>query len=142
VGTTKAYESEGVVIHFDARRCIHAAKCVAGLPEVFDAERRPWIDATKGSVEEIVRVVERCPSGALTHERRDGGAPEVAPSGPPRIKTVTDGPLYVLGAVEVCDDEGTPVHTGPRMALCRCGASNNKPFCDNSHLAIGFTDTK
>ena len=88
VATTKAYESDGVVIHFEARRCIHAAECVRGLPGVFDADRRPWIDATAGTVEDIVRTVELCPSGALTYERRDGGPAEVVQdrrgSGPSR----------------------------------------------------------
>lgn len=142
MATTKAYESDGVVIHFEARRCIHAAECVRGLPGVFDADRRPWIDATAGTVEDIVRTVELCPSGALTYERRDGGPAEVVPAGPPRIRTVPDGPLHVHGACHVSDHAGNAVPTGPRMALCRCGASKNKPFCDNSHLAIDFTDAR
>ena len=73
---TKSYEGEGIVINFELRRCIHAAKCVGGLPAVFDANRRPWIEAGNASADEIVRVVEQCPSGALTYERTDGGPAE------------------------------------------------------------------
>lgn len=136
---TRAYEGDGVTIHFDARRCIHAAECVHGLPAVFDADSRPWITPAGASVEEIVSVVERCPSGALTYVRSDGGPPEAVPSDP-RIGMVKDGPLHVRGSLDLCDAEGRALDSGPRVALCRCGASKNKPFCDNSHIEAGFAD--
>lgn len=136
---TKAYEGDGVTIHFEARRCIHAAECVGGLPGVFDANSRPWINAGGGTVEDIVSVVERCPTGALSYIRTDGGAAEVAPA-EPTIQVVSDGPLHVRGALDVCDTDGATISVGPRVALCRCGASKNKPFCDNSHVEAGFTD--
>ena len=136
----KAYEGNGVTIHFNARRCIHAAECVHGLPSVFDADRRPWIQAEAGSVEEIADVVHRCPSGALSYERSDGGPPEPVDSVAHKIVPVKNGPLYVQGTVEVMDHEGRVLDVGPRVALCRCGASKNKPFCDNSHIEAEFRD--
>ena len=139
MGRTKSYDGEGITVRFEARRCIHAAKCVGHLPGVFNVDKRPWIDARGASVDEIVRVVEMCPSGALTYERSDGGPPEAIPDGPPRVATAADGPLYVRGAIEVVDHEGRAITVGPRVALCRCGASKNKPYCDNSHVEAGFT---
>lgn len=136
---TKKYEGDGIIIHFEARRCIHAAECVHGLPGVFDANARPWITPAGGSAEEIASVVERCPSGALSYERMDGGPPESTPA-EKSIRVVADGPLYVRGALEVCDADGRAIQAGPRVALCRCGASKNKPFCDNSHIEAGFQD--
>lgn len=136
---TRAYERDGITIHFEARRCIHAAECVQGLPTVFDADARPWITPAGGSVEEIAAVVERCPSGALTYVRSDGGPQEAVPA-ERSIRVVRDGPLHVRGALELGAADGAPIRCGPRAALCRCGASKNKPFCDNSHLESGFTD--
>ena len=137
MGKTKAYEGEGVVVHFEARRCIHAAACVGNLPAVFDSSRRPWIDPKAATAQAVADVVQMCPSGALTYERTDGGPAEAVPV-QHAITVVKDGPLYIRGSVEVTDHEGNSVSVQPRMALCRCGASGNKPFCDNSHVAAGF----
>ena len=136
---TRAYEAEGIVVRFDLKRCIHAEECVHGLPMVFDAKRRPWIDPSQAGAAEVAAVVEQCPSGALTYERKDGGAAEVVID-PPEITAVRDGPLYVRGRHTLCDHEGQTVDGGPRVALCRCGHSKNKPYCDNSHIEAGFTD--
>lgn len=135
---TKAYEGDGIVIHFEGARCIHAAECVHGLPDVFDADRRPWITPSGTPADAIARVVERCPSGALTYERTDGGPAEAVDEIEPRVRVVANGPLHVQGPCAVTDHEGRTVEVGARAALCRCGASKNKPFCDNSHLVVGF----
>ena len=81
----------------------------------------------------------RCPTGALHFERKDGGAAE------PALETNTvrlreRGPLYLRGDIELRLADGVVVQD-TRMALCRCGASQNKPFCDNSHVRSGFSDT-
>jgi uncharacterized Fe-S cluster protein YjdI/CDGSH-type Zn-finger protein len=136
----KAYEANGIVVHFEAKRCIHAGACVRGLPAVFDVDKRPWIDPDRASAAEIADIVHRCPSGALTYERLDGGPPEPVFDGPPTVRTATNGPLFVRGRVEITDHAGVTVCVEPRVALCRCGASRNKPFCDNSHRSVGFKD--
>lgn len=59
-----------------------------------------------------------------------------------KIACTQNGPLYVQGAVSVTDFDGTAIKvTGAGIALCRCGASNNKPFCDGSHISSGFDGT-
>lgn len=55
------------------------------------------------------------------------------------VKPLKDGPLYVTGNLEICAGSGRLVKRGSKMALCRCGQSNNKPFCDGTHKSIGFT---
>jgi CDGSH-type Zn-finger protein len=52
---------------------------------------------------------------------------------------VADGPLYVRGKLSLVDARGDEI-AEMRAALCRCGASGNKPFCDSSHREIGFAD--
>jgi CDGSH-type Zn-finger protein len=52
-----------------------------------------------------------------------------------------NGPYLVSGAVCLADVAGREVPHGDHMALCRCGGSKNKPFCDGTHVAIGFDGT-
>jgi CDGSH-type Zn-finger protein len=54
------------------------------------------------------------------------------------IETIKNGPYIVKGEVELIDAGGTKFPGERRMALCRCGASTEKPFCDGTHSKIGF----
>lgn len=54
------------------------------------------------------------------------------------ITLAANGPLIVKGPMELIDGGGETVATGTRAALCRCGASENKPFCDGAHNRVGF----
>ena len=54
------------------------------------------------------------------------------------IETIKNGPYIVKGAVELIDADGNTFPVEKRMALCRCGASTTKPFCDGTHSKIGF----
>ena len=132
------YEGSGIVVRFELARCIHAAECVRGLPGVFDPQRRPWVEPDRAESDAVAAVVERCPTGALTFERLDGGPAEEAQESNEAIP-VPDGPLFVRGRLSISLADGESVET-TRMALCRCGASRNKPFCDNRHLVVGFED--
>jgi len=133
------YEGDGIVVTYEARRCIHAEECVHGLPAVFDSKRKPWVDTKAARADEAAHAIERCPTGALQYERRDGGPQEAAP---PKntIRLAADGPLYLHGRVRVDDAQGQPVVRDTRVALCRCGRSALKPFCDGSHTKAGFKD--
>jgi len=59
-----------------------------------------------------------------------------------KIEVVKNGPFIVEGAVEMKDSYGSAYITKHRMALCRCGASTTKPFCDGTHSKIGFQATE
>ncbi len=135
----KTYRSDDINVTFDAGRCIHTKECVHGLPEVFDVEKRPWIRPDKAAPQNVAEVIMRCPTGALQFERKDGGAPEPVPA-VNLISVAKDGPLYLRGDIEIKEYDGTTVVEGTRVALSRCGASQNKPFCDNSHRNSGFRD--
>ena len=90
------YEGRSIVVTFDPRRCIHAEECIHGLPGVFDRERRPWIDPSLGSADQIVAVVARCPTGALNYDSFDGDQ-SVVPSLENLVTVAKDGPLYATG---------------------------------------------
>jgi CDGSH-type Zn-finger protein len=81
----------------------------------------------------------RCPTGALRFERRDDGPAEPIPR-ENVIAVGVDGPLYVRGDIQIKGPLGETFFEGTRVALCRCGESRNKPFCDNSHKQAGFRD--
>jgi uncharacterized Fe-S cluster protein YjdI len=131
------YTSDAIDVSYDAERCIHAAECVRGLPEVFDTSRRPWILPSGASADAIAAVIERCPTGALHYTRRDGG-PAESPPNDATIAPVPGGPLYVRGLVQLRSADGSLLVEDTRMALCRCGRSENKPYCDNSHIGTDF----
>jgi uncharacterized Fe-S cluster protein YjdI len=133
----REYRADGIAVTFDAGLCIHAERCVHGLPAVFDPNARPWIRPENASPDALAQVIARCPTGALRYERLDGGAAEgVAPQA--TITVAADGALYVTGDVRVVDEEGGEFARRGRMALCRCGQSANRPFCDGTHARVGF----
>lgn len=133
----RIYETDEIKIAYDTKRCIHAARCVGGLGEVFDPKAKPWVQPDKAATDEVAHVITLCPTGALQFERKDGGAEE-QPANKNRVQLVADGPLYVRGDLQIVDREGNVVWEDTRMALCRCGASEIKPFCDNSHKKAEF----
>jgi uncharacterized Fe-S cluster protein YjdI len=149
----KDYAAEGIVVHWDSSRCIHSANCLQGLPDVFDVRRRPWVRVDKADADQIAKVVDTCPSRALTYTRLDGAEPgpnglTEAPSAPATtpdddgvpvvIALKPDGPLTVEGPVRIELARGEVIEVTDRAFLCRCGGSSNKPFCDGTHKRIDF----
>lgn len=131
------YESDEITVSYDVKRCIHAKECVKGLPGVFNPEKRPWIQPEEAPAEQIMQVVERCPTGALHYKRKKEDIKEQVP-GRNTISVTPDGPVYFRGNIEVRDHEDQVILTDSRFALCRCGKSSNKPACDNAHADIAF----
>ncbi|MDH3458178.1 MAG: (4Fe-4S)-binding protein, partial [Gemmatimonadota bacterium] len=139
-GKVRYYESTSLRISYDVRRCIHAAECVRRLPDVFNPDRRPWVDPDRATADAIEETIVHCPTGALHYERLTGGSEE-RPDPDNTVTVSPDGPLYIRGRVRVSASDGTSLLDDSRVALCRCGASAIKPLCDGKHKAIGFQDT-
>lgn len=134
-------DGPGVRLHDARALCAEARFCdrAGGLwnlvTECSDAE-------TRALAEEEAML---CPSGryvicdAQTEQVKE---PEYEPS----IVLVEDpsasvsGPIWVRGGVPIFSADGTPYEVRNRVTLCRCGHSANKPFCDGSHLSVGFVD--
>ncbi len=134
---SQTYEGREVTVTFDPTRCIHSRRCVQGLPAVFDIARKRWIRPDNASAAEVVAAVARCPSGAL---RVTGPAAEAsAQYSEETVVTVSaEGPLLLRGRLRLVEASGETIATADAAALCRCGATANPPFCDGSHLRIGF----
>lgn len=134
-----SYEGKDVKVQWNGRLCIHIGECGRAKGDLFITGRDPWCQPDLVSDNEVEEVVLRCPTGALTWEHGDGVRPELAdPEN--TIHVVYNGPLYARGDLEI---EGAPDDAPGlqfRAALCRCGASKNKPFCDNSHENADFRD--
>ena len=133
----KEYANDRIVVTWEPAYCIHTARCLNGLPKVFDARRRPWIEIDEASADEIADVVMTCPTGALHFRRLDDGARDPEPS-ETTVELRPNGPMFVRGKVRIQDPGGHLIREDTRAALCRCGGSQNKPFCDGTHRTIGF----
>lgn len=125
---TKTYIADRIDVYFEPQKCIHAAECVKGLPEVFDTQKRPWINPENGNVEEIVDVVERCPSGALTYHRKDGEQDESHDQ--TTITVGVYGQLYVKRNFTLINGEQEVKLN--RAALTSSEETDNPPFYDKS----------
>ena len=136
-GPRRVSTNDAIEVHWEPRLCIHVRNCVRGLPRVFDPEARPWVSVDRADADRVAETVLTCPTGALHFRRLDGGLQEAARE-PPSIEPRPNGPLFVRGRVRIVDSDGVTVREDTRVALCRCGASGNKPFCDGSHRRIGF----
>lgn len=133
---SETYRGTSLTLHFDGARCIHSRNCVVGLPGVFKANvEGPWIDPDAASAEDLAAIARACPSGAIRYERHDGVADE-RPPGVNLVRVRENGAIAVHGDLRIAGQAACT-----RATLCRCGASNNKPFCDGSHNAAGFTAT-
>ncbi|PYC80905.1 hypothetical protein C7C46_11990 [Streptomyces tateyamensis] len=116
-------------VTFDGALCRHAARCVGGLPEVFDTSRRPWITPGAAPPERVAEVVRRCPTGALTY-LLTGGAPE-QPQRPTAVVRTPDGRLLLRGDLLLPAPDGGE-RRATRAMLCGCGRSAGQPYCDRS----------
>ncbi len=132
------YVGKEITIHDNRGVCSHAGYCTDNLPSVWRMQTEPWIDPDGASVEEIIRVIEMCPSGALSYTLK--GIKHDAVEREPGISLRKDGPYYVEGGIGLEDYNGSTPESNEHYALCRCGGSKNKPFCDGTHWYINFKD--
>ena len=64
----KAYENEDIIVYWNPDLCQHATECVRGNSQVFNINKRPWVDLSVAPAEEISKIIDKCPSGALKYE--------------------------------------------------------------------------
>lgn len=131
---TKKYPKEDIVVVWQPHICSHSTKCFNGLPEVFDPRVSPWITTEGASKEELIKQIKKCPSGALSYITSENKTEQMSTeSTNAQIKITSTGPYLVTGTIELIDDKGMLVEKKENFALCRCGHSKNKPFCDGQH---------
>ncbi len=131
-----------LVVTFDPNICRHAAECLRGLPAVFDVNRPDWIRLEVPGVwpEQVVDVVAKCPSGALQAVRAGQAPVKPLPFASPGVVVhpSKDGPIVVKGTVTLELPTGTSEERRAPFSLCRCGQTRRPPFCDGTHVQVGF----
>jgi CDGSH-type Zn-finger protein len=131
---SKVLGGTGITVRDDRSICVHAGFCGTRVTNVWKQVR----DTEESTVRaQVIRMVEACPSGALTYRFDDQ---DVEPLLPAAVAVTDDGPLWVTGGITVTHSDGEQLETRNRVTLCRCGASANKPLCDGSHKDVGFAD--
>ncbi len=133
------YAGNNATVSWNGALCIHIGECGRAKGDLFVGGRKPWCQPELASDDEVRDVVLRCPTGALSFELADGSRPEAADT-VNSVHVAYNGPLFVRGDLDIDGaPEGVP-GLKFRAALCRCGQSRNKPYCDNSHEDASFRD--
>lgn len=139
------YTNGEVTIVWKPNVCIHATLCWKGLVEVFNPRERPWVKMDGASTEKIIEQVRKCPSGALSYfinntDTTVEPAKEIIAETAQIIKVEVrpNGPYLINSECLIVHSDGREETKTGTVALCRCGASANKPYCDGSHRKIEF----
>ena len=135
----KEYTNNEITIVWKPKICIHAAECVKALPKVYRPDEKPWIQIENATTEELKAQVRKCPSGALSYYM-NGEENQESETLETKVEVKENGPLLVYGTLRVKDKDGLEAVKNKTTAFCRCGASNNKPYCDGTHIKINFAD--
>lgn len=135
--TEKRYTNDEITVVWKPETCVHSTLCWKGLIKVFNPKSRPWVNMQGAETEKIVEQINKCPSGALSYfYNSEGETTEVEAETIAEI--MENGPLLVYGNLKIKDAEGNETKKNKVTAFCRCGASENKPYCDGSHKKIDF----
>lgn len=137
---TKKYTNDDITVVWKPAMCIHSKKCWSGLGEVFDPNRKPWIDINAASSADIMEQVTECPSGALSYYKNNEKEQTESVNVETTVEVMKNGPLMVYGNLKIKDKDGNETSKHKVTAFCRCGASSNKPYCDGTHNKINFKD--
>lgn len=143
--TTHKYTNGEVTVVWKPDTCIHSAICFKGLQEVFNPQKRPWINMQGSATEKIIEQVRKCPSGALSYFMNEAnetaGEESKVVAETAQITTIevsVNGPYLIKTECLIKHSNGTEEVKKGTIALCRCGQSANKPYCDGTHRKIGF----
>jgi len=134
------YVGERITIHDNRGICQHSGICTEKLAPVFRLRQEPFVDPHGTEAEAIIETVRKCPSGALSYTV--GGIENRDQDREPTITVSKDGPYRVTGRIALKDAAWAEGASTEHYALCRCGGSKNKPFCDGTHWTIKFKDER
>ncbi len=132
------YVGAKITVHDNRGICAHAGRCTDGLETVFKLRQEPWIDPDGDELEKIVDTIRQCPSGALSYtidgvEHRDRDSE-------PMILIAPNGPYAIVGGADLQNVEWLTGASREHFDLCRCGKSQNKPFCSGAHWYHHFDE--
>lgn len=142
----REYTNGEITVYWKPDLCIHATICFMKLRKVFDPSKRPWVNMNGASTQEIITIVEQCPTDALTWKwNRDISQEEPLPAVEEtqkaaetqepvaEITLIDGGPAIITGKTRLMNQSGEQIPSGSRISICRCGKTKRSPFCDGSH---------
>ncbi len=135
-GVINSYAGKLITINHDAKICAHIGYCTTELPKVFWHNKKQTIDPDAASFEDLIAICKKCPSGALTYTIENVLYDNHSDT--PNVRVIKDGPYFFSGNIEI--DIEQPPTAKEHFALCRCGKSKNKPYCDGTHWYKEFKD--
>ena len=155
----REYTNGEITVYWKPMKCIHATTCFRELIEVFNPRKRPWINMKGASTKKIIKVVDKCPTQAISWKwNKDIDKPvnqitvdetekELTPEDvfankdtkPVLITLMKDGPILAEGSFKITNASGNELKTMIMTSFCRCGNSRNQPYCDGTHRKVGFT---
>lgn len=136
----KEYSNGEITVVWQSAKCIHSKKCWNGLGSVFQPNEKPWINVDGASSNEIIAQIDKCPSGALSYYKGSANDEATNASSNTKVEVMKNGPLLIHGDFIIKGKDGKEELKSKVTALCRCGQSANKPYCDGSHNTNGFKD--
>lgn len=136
----KEYSNKDITVVWQPKKCIHAKECIKHLPKVYKPTEKPWIQIEYATTDELKKQISTCPSGALSYfennKTEDNSAKITNEIN--SINILPDGPLIIKGKFQLNYPDEKKEIIEKQTALCRCGFSENKPFCDGSHVKHNF----
>lgn len=139
-GKARKYKNKDITVHWRPNECIHATHCYRELLKVFNPSKRPWINMEGAPTKEIIRVVDMCPTNALTYKwnkdiekgqkvEEDSKDTEQKTE----VKLLENGPVIIKGNLKIIGPDGKEMKQMKVVSICRCGRSEKQPYCDGSH---------
>ncbi|WP_235775512.1 MULTISPECIES: GNAT family N-acetyltransferase [Paenibacillus] len=132
--TQKLYYGKGITVTFDSEKCIHSGVCVKGLPEVFNLQKRPWVNPDADSAEAISRHIDKCPSGALQYNLLDDVQFEQESGLTMHIEHDTAGRRFLISDEGSMAAEMTYVVSSPKLYII------DHTFVENKYRGQGLGD--
>ncbi|MDR2039662.1 MAG: (4Fe-4S)-binding protein [Bacteroidales bacterium] len=146
----REYTNNEITVFWRPSECIHSTICFMRLRTVFNPSKRPWVNMEGASTEEIIKVVDQCPTNALTYKwnkdlDNENTGHETSSEKPDNFLDITiakNGPLICKGSYSISDNEGRKFRSSGITALCRCAHSKHQPYCDGAHAQTGFSEKR
>lgn len=143
----REYSNDDITVYWKPKECVHATTCFRELRTVFDPGKRPWVNMSGGTTDEIIRIVDLCPTDALTFKHNketkkpvENNVPEIKKEEAPstEVRVMRDGPLVIRGEFKITGADGKEQRKMKIASFCRCGQSNKMPYCDGTHRKVGW----
>jgi uncharacterized Fe-S cluster protein YjdI len=140
-GKPRKYTNGEITVFWRPSECIHATHCYRDLLKVFNPTKRPWINMNGATTEDIIKVVDMCPTDALTYKwnkdiEKEQNVSEIGRNTeqPTEVKVLKNGPVIIRGNLKIIGTDGKEMKKMKVVSICRCGKSKKLPYCDGSHI--------